>query len=240
MKINLHSHTKYSDGCNTVFEMADQARRGGHCCYVSSDHDYRMTPEKYEKQLLDAMVSQTMAGIPIFVGLEISIGGEEANLIGTEACRAWLKGRAWEPDPEQYRAGLGNYNLKPEYYDKCWEVQENNLIAILDAYDCALVLVHPCMAAFYEDGKRRTSEFIYDLFHGYEVMNRGAMWPDDLLALMRTNMPNARQFRGMDAHSSESYEPGRYSSDSCNEIDFTPTTEEELIHWIKTGKQLGK
>lgn len=174
MFINIHSHTNYSDGGNTIREMAEAARVAGHCCFVATDHDYRMTSEKYERQLVDAAFMSAEMKFPIHVGLEISFCGEEANLIGVEACRTWLK-------KNHYRQDLTKRRYRKDYF----------LIKEMKD-ECAVILVHP---------SGRGGDYIYDVFDGFEIRNCGQDWPEDRLKVLRERMPGKREFIGLDAHS---------------------------------------
>ncbi len=77
---DLHMHTHYSDGSNSVAEMADAARAKGYEYIVISDHSYHipllhgMTPEKTYQQFeeIDAY-NQVHPDFTILKGMEVDI-----------------------------------------------------------------------------------------------------------------------------------------------------------------------
>ena len=50
---------------------------------------------------------------------------------------------------------------------------------------------------------------------GYEIMNNGQMWPDDMIDQMKLLMPNAKPFKNIDLHSIFDINPEVFP---CNEI----------------------
>ena len=69
MKLNLHLHTNYSDGSNTMREYAIAMKELSHVALVTSDHDYCMTEEKYAAQLIEAKELSKELDFPIICGL---------------------------------------------------------------------------------------------------------------------------------------------------------------------------
>lgn len=72
--MDLHTHTNYSDGEHSLYEMAKEAERLGCTEYIVTDHDYSMTPQLYMKQVYEAeyLVTSGTITIPIICGLQIS------------------------------------------------------------------------------------------------------------------------------------------------------------------------
>ncbi len=186
--------------------MAEWVQSLGHTCLVTSDHDYWMTPASYEKQIKESEDVSRELGFPIINGLEISLWCEEAVLIGTDACRRWLR----ERQKQEHKAHLGDHGKNHAY---------KTMPQLLDGLDYALCLVHP--------GLRDPVD--YSMFHAYEVMNSGSEWDDATISRMRELMPNAKPVRGMDAHSNR----GDHHLESCNAIGSPIDNESDIIHWIK-------
>ncbi len=214
MKLNLHAHTKYSDGANTMWHMADMAKKLGHVAFVATDHDYMMTPEKYEDAVRDA-AQITAGGFLCVAALEISIVYDEAALIGTEACRAWLKAMTKAPQE-------GYFASRENYYQERREYQLAVLHDIVRVHRCALILVHPGGAPI---------PALFQVLDAYEIMNSGTRWDKSEIDVLAKLMPSARQVIGMDAHSSAWMRHETMSA--CNDVDFLAKTEEDIIRWVK-------
>jgi hypothetical protein len=207
--------------------MAAASKKAGHIAYVSSDHDYMMTPKSFERSVLEAAEAGKILGIPTFTALEISICDEEANLVGIEAYRFWLKKKkSWDkfrvPEYSLYEDEKTR-DIRYEMYAKKRAKQEEILRQTISKFECAVVLVHPHGTA---------NPWIYNLFDGYEIVNAGMSWTEGLIAKLEKLMPGKRQFKGCDAHSSNWFN----TMGECNEINFVPANEKELIAWIKTGE----
>lgn len=216
MKLNLHLHTVYSDGNNTVEEMALWLRSLGHCCLVTSDHDYYMSPEKYESQLVESAEVSKRLGFPIINALEISLWTEEAVLVGVDACRRWLA----ERQKPEHRV-LGGDTL----FNHTWKTMPR----LLDGMNYGLCLVHP--------GLREQLD--YGMFHAYEVMNSGSPWSAEDVARMKELMPVARPVRGMDCHSVRVWEERQDPYlNSCNEVADPIESEDQIIAWLRGHPEL--
>jgi hypothetical protein len=157
--------------------MVRKAKQLGHVAFVSSDHDYCMTPEKYEQQLLESNILSEFYQMPVVCGLEISLGNEEAVLIGTDACRAWLRMNA---------LSMGHREIG------------NMLKSSAGAFNHGLCLVHP--ACYCVDAT------IYPQMHCFEIMNSGCPWSEPEVQSLQKLMPTAKQVRGCDAHGTMSLE----------------------------------
>jgi hypothetical protein len=212
MKLNLHLHTRYSDGSDSVKGMGLWLKELGHCALVTSDHDYMMNPESYEKQIAESKLVSEEIEFPIINGLEISLWHEEAVLIGTEACRVWMKERAkseHNTEGKLFMARSTAYELLP---------------GLLDGLSYGLCLVHPHL---------QQTDLNYGMFHAYETMNSGYDWGKERVEKMKEMMPTARPVKGMDAHGSRT-EMKEYYANSCNEVETPLTTEAEIIQWMRS------
>jgi DNA polymerase (family 10) len=94
IKGDLHMHTHYSDGSNSVAEMADAARAKGYAYIVISDHSHHipllhgMTPEKCQQQWaeIDAY-NAAHPGFTILRGMEVDILEDGTLAMGDETLR---------------------------------------------------------------------------------------------------------------------------------------------------------
>ncbi len=77
---DCHSHSDWSDGGSPVAEMADAARRLGHCYLALTDHSPRLTvahglnPQRLGRQLeLVAELNEALSPFRILTGIEVDI-----------------------------------------------------------------------------------------------------------------------------------------------------------------------
>lgn len=211
MLLNLHTHSHYSDGINSLGELVSAFQKNNHACLCVTDHDYSMTLYGYEQQRNEAAELSKVKGFPIFCGLEVSCGeGEEALLFGSEVCREWL---ALRQVNDLMPFGTSGFTFREGQFLKWarWTKREK-----------ALVLCHPTL--------RASIEGFYEVFDGYEVQNGGCIWPEDMIASMRKLMPKAKAFRNYDLHSLNCF--SQYLKE-CNEVDRRIETESDLIKYIK-------
>ena len=219
MKINLHAHTIYSDGHNSIKEMALKAQECGHVALVLTDHDYcffrdldteiplEEPPEcKFLRECAEAEIISKKLNFPIFVGMEISLYIEEAILFGREAILEFLKERD---------------NIIDCFKNK--QIPEFNF----RKHKHALIVVHPGIG--HKAAQYAEILSAYDVFHGYEIMNHGVLWKPEAVSEMARIMPKAKQFKGLDAHGVMIFER---HPECCNAINKALLTEDELIDWI--------
>lgn len=222
MYLNLHAHSLYSDGHDTIETMAKVFKAQDHAALILTDHDGILDPittEIWQKMLNEAeTVSDSLDGYPILIGLEIYVPGasSECLLFGYDACRQWL----------EILEANSNNELRLPTVKNWWK-------SMVDKNSFALVLCHPSL--------RCIDSAFYSFMDGYEIMNAGQMWSDDMIERMRLLMPNAKPFKNLDAHSISYIDPEMFP---CNEISsetanalFKPYDNEgnmeRLIGWIK-------
>jgi len=93
-KINLHAHTKNSDGCNSLYTMALKAKELNFTALVITDHFYGlehpefMTLEKYNH--MKKKVEEASTILPIILGLEVVFMQQEVLLFGSSAIKQIL------------------------------------------------------------------------------------------------------------------------------------------------------
>lgn len=156
MKLNLHAHTTYSDGKDTLESMALAYKNNGFACAVITDHVYStnfhlsLNVNKYHYQIYKATRLIEELQYPIICGLEISCReiGEELILLGGDACMAFMS----------LRSKLLN--------DRC-QITDNYKILkeIKDKYKCYVILAHPFL-----NNADKIDE-IGNLIDGVEVIN---------------------------------------------------------------------
>jgi len=179
-KINLHSHTRYSDGGYTILEQTKKFKEAGFCCNVITDHVYEhmdlfsVRRDKFESQLLEAEQVSKELDFPIIVGIELRLlKVEEMLLFGHEAIREVLK----LTDSKK----LGVDNLKE----------------ILANYKTATILAHPSMRGDFYNLK------IWELLDGFELYNSGC--PFFKNSSIPVELQRLRAFSNSDDHDLRKY-----------------------------------
>ena len=87
-KINLHAHTFFSDGSNSPYRMALIAKELGFTALVLTDHFCTDTNAwcsiNFEKmKLLKRAAEEAKEIIPVIIGIELAIAGEEVLVFGS-------------------------------------------------------------------------------------------------------------------------------------------------------------
>ena len=89
--LNLHTHSSYSDGADSILDLACAYKKSGHIALCLTDHDYIMDLEKWEKEREEATLVSKELDFPIIVGLEAFIPNlEEVLVFGYRACQTLL------------------------------------------------------------------------------------------------------------------------------------------------------
>lgn len=152
-KINLHAHSRYSDGSNTIREMAVQCQALGFSACVITDHVYRkelgapnswgMDMVKLTAACKEAQTVSNSLRYPVLIGAEFTIGyGEEILVYGLEAVKELMRRR-----------------------DRKYEVDYSDLRDVRRMFNCAAIIAHPM----------NPGAFIYeDAVDGLEFCNSGA------------------------------------------------------------------
>jgi predicted metal-dependent phosphoesterase TrpH len=85
-KINIHAHSYFSDGANSPYVMALKAKELGFTALVITDHfygrreDVGLNLEKFE--LLRKACKEAREILPVILGLEVPVGGNEVLVFG--------------------------------------------------------------------------------------------------------------------------------------------------------------
>lgn len=175
-KINIHAHTYFSDGSNSPYTMAVEAKRLGFCALVVTDHYYPTAPKEWcsadaEKQrLIRRACREAKEILPVIVGIELNFGGEEMLVFGSAMIQAIVR-----------HCDQGG-KLSVELLKK-WKAE----------FDCAFILCHPT--------KSRNWEALRPLLDGYEQYNSGQdMFGDGRDPASLTGLP---RWCNSDAHCKE-------------------------------------
>ena len=83
-RINIHSHTVFSDGANGPLMMALAAKKAGMTALVITDHVYTREVSsdwgvltRFQYPVLRRLVNEAKAILPVILGIELAIEGEE-------------------------------------------------------------------------------------------------------------------------------------------------------------------
>jgi hypothetical protein len=207
-KINLHTHSDFSDGSNTIRELAIACKELNHSCLVITDHlysksegktypEYSLTPQSFNRQILESHNVSIDLNYPIINGIELSVKGyEEVLVFGTEAIR----------DIFRIREEKGSIGVN----DLAYVRSRHN-------YDCAIILCHPMNA------KRFISKLGHLVIDGYEFIHNRRQ-------VFRSKDPYERfklkRVCNSDAHGV------RQLRRCCNIISTLITNEQQLIDYI--------
>ena len=212
-KLNLHAHTRYSDGYNSLYEMVFAYKHMGYQCAVITDHHYitrdltgySMSADDFECALKKAASISQLLNFPVIVGCEYSFFGcEEVLCFGTEFIRALLKDD---------------------------DIMMHDFRRMKEENNGACVLCHP---------KLRNNDFLkiggHTLIEGYEAFNSSAPYfeyreiPDEFKGLLR--------FSNSDAHKIEDLiSPDSHKSGAYNAVKKKINDEIDLIDMLKNGQQ---
>ena len=215
-KLNLHAHTKYSDGHADIEGMLREYKKQGFTAAVitdhvySADHKYSLNLEKYSAQVAEAYAMSAKHDFPVILGAEFSLHKlEEVVIIGQPIVTMLLLQRK-----NRLEQGLNGMTMIED------------LAAMRKTrYPFFVSLCHPHLTRN-EDG---TQDFIlkggHKILNAFERINGGC----DFFSYRRKDIP--AEFEGLiplsnsDAHSS-------FSIDTCYNLTNEPIrTEQELFDY---------
>jgi hypothetical protein len=149
-KINLHAHSRWSDGSHTIRQMAEVYKDLDFSCAVLTDHvysvgsgdHYSLNTEKFQAACCEAQSVSQDLDFPIFLGAEFGLGQFEETLVyGTQAVKFLISMR-----------------------DKKGSVDYKDLRIARHNFNCAAILAHPI----------KPDLFVFeDAIDGFELMNHG-------------------------------------------------------------------
>jgi len=242
--INLHAHTRNSDGADSIQEMAQEAKRLGHCALVITDHDYITGSYKSNLTELKTLEENKInLGIPVIIGSEIMTPMGEYLLFGARAITNWNeykpKLRAiydmfgdlslWARMFKEYV--LSNINIKNSYKGSRKLSKTSHFTPV----NYALIKCHP--HDFSANEFLFMPQLWWECIHGFEIVNRIndyiILHPDSVEALRKV-IPGGVELKNSDAHSADDL----YRV--YNEIPLEIKDEHQLIQWLRLSKKKPK
>jgi hypothetical protein len=230
-KINLHAHSNFSDGSNTIFEMAKEYKRQGFTCAVITDHVYSIDKpasgnRRWSLNLaswIEALRARDTARLhlddyPIVLGAEFSIDkAEECVVIGQDAVTYLMILR------EQRRL------LK-----KSTMITIKDLEFIKKKFKCIISLCHPSLNGYEKQNDscrffELKGHYVLDCF---EMINSGARWfgtREDKRECPK-ELSWQKQISSSDAHSTSCIDRAYML------VDKNLTSENDIIHYFKDKK----
>ncbi len=225
-KLNIHTHTNYSDGENTIEELAKASIELGFMALVVTDHvywrdhDVSNSLEKFKQQKIDAMTVSQRVNYPIIVGAEFEVDVREEFLVfGENAILDLLQQR------EEWLLAQKRNKRTPEL-----TIEDIGLIR--KKYESAVVLCHPVLIADYKDNEIKIfSNGALDFIDGYEHYNSG-------MNMFRSEEKKGyiSKFNGLTAFSNSDAHKIRRLQEGYNFVEEKITTETELIQYIRNKK----
>lgn len=226
-KIDLHTHSKFSDGSNSILEMALRSRKLGFPAYVITDHD--SVGAYYESRVEAKWVSQILQ-YPIIVGCEISTYFGHCLLFGKRAIESWYK-------DIKYYQGISDAEIWcREFEARVTRRWSGDIIRgewVAKKYKdnpYALILNHPNSGNV---GKEFTK-----LLSGFEIENSGDNWEEKypkVVSGLREGFKEIGrtpvELKNSDAHGLDTL------GISFNETIYRITNEQKLIAWLNRYKK---
>jgi len=219
-KLNLHCHTTFSDGNNTLEENIIAYKEFGFSSAIITDHFYphyydspfSLNLEKYKLQLKEAKHLSNKYSIPIIVGIELGLRKEEILIFNEEVI----------------------INLFKTFCDKKKKDKISLTIKILEYLLSfkeffASILCHPTL--FDIENNQKFFYRLFSLIDGYEHFNRGHNCFSDIRPDLPAKLTTLTGFCNSDAHFANDLE---FSFNLYNGNSIKSS--EDLISWIKTIK----
>lgn len=244
MKINIHSHSHYSDGAN-LFEMAKEHKRQGFSAFVVTDHIYPLSLsrwinedyapcitsyEQYKRQTSELEYISKELDFPCIQGIELELYNEEVLIFGKQAVKEIFDYIEYIDLQEQKKYG-STMPYKQKIITHLLDIMQKN------KDNSAFVLCHPHL--------KYTPEWmlepLYKLVDGYEFQNGNTYHfahPSNINKPYSWNreipeqLKNKNKFYNSDAHSISSVtkSEGNFHTSKINTL-------EDLIAYIKTPQQ---
>jgi predicted metal-dependent phosphoesterase TrpH len=206
--INLHSHSRYSDGHSTVKEMAIAAKELGFCACVITDHvysgsfcDMSLNRNKYDMQCAEAATVSAELDYPIICGIELSVGGEEAVVIGTDAIHEIFSVREMDRDRH---------------------ISIDAVKFIKEQFPCCVNLCHP------GDGEKFRAAGGISILDAYEFIHTGS-------CMFKDRHDHYAEAGLVQLCNSDAHRANRLAR-CFNEADIPLITELDIIEYIKSGR----
>lgn len=232
MLLNLHAHSTFSDGADTIMDMAIEAKRLNHAALVITDHGTCNGKAYWEgRAYVDALKDELP--LPVIVGTEFNSPIGHHLLFGRRAvsnyyeyerhlnyvCEAFDMGTYCDLF-ESYVLHRATYNM---YGTKV--VTRNKLKPV----EYAMILNHPRNStSIYNNMPQKW----FDMCDGFEIQNHCDVFEGEHIETLRRRIKGV-ELRNSDAHCKDSL------SLCANEIgERKLECENHLICWIKSNKSL--
>lgn len=143
-KINIHAHSYFSDGLNSPYKMALEAKQIGFSALVITDHWYNkecsVSMNRDRHDILKRGLGESKKIIPVIMGLELPVDdGNEILVFGGGAIKAIIS------------EGNSSFSF-------------SMLMALKKVEHCSFILCHP---------RGQVSEECVELVDGFEAYNSG-------------------------------------------------------------------
>jgi histidinol phosphatase-like PHP family hydrolase len=233
-KVNLHAHSRYSDGGWTIPDMVKEYKEQGFCCAVVTDHlysknedgdfHYCLNREKYEKCVEDAKKAAIDFDFPVIVGIEATfMRCEEILIFGSKAIDKIFE--YWATTKTYLDTNTNEYWTSSAF-------NKETLIEIRNTLPCATVLCHPALGKIFYENK------LWEILDGYERCNSGYdfFYGNEVKTLKRATMPE--ELKALAEYSNSDAHGHRTLNFGYNYFDTPITNELELITYIRTKKPI--
>jgi len=208
-KINLHAHSRYSDGSNTIRDMALESKHLGFSACVITDHVYpsrkgithtvSLDEAKFIKALIEANAVSKELDYPVILGAEFVVNYEEILVFGTGAILSLLilrdtNGTISVEDIREARASYGCATIMAHPHKPYqWKA-----VDILDGFELFNNVVFQFSRNGIPPNFKHLTPFAnsdahsdYDLSLSWNVTERAITNEKDLIAFIRGSCPIA-------------------------------------------------
>jgi len=213
-KINLHAHTRYSDGANTLQEMVFAYKHMGYCAAVLTDHHYTGSPDlanysmnldEYSSACEKADKISKLLNYPVIVGCEWGFFRcEEVLCFGRSFITALLS---------HTDVSIGKFK------------------ELKDTFGGACIVAHPILSEnkFIEMGGHKVVD-------GYEGYNGGGDMFNPDFRKLPPEFKDLRAYSNSDAHSINTLIDEGRRGDNYNLINEKIDDESKLLNYIRDRK----
>jgi len=218
-KLNLHAHSTYSDGRNTIHEMVQEYKKQDFTVAVITDHVYStehafsLNLEKFKAALIEAEEVSQKLDFPIILGAEFSFAAmEEIVIIGEDAILYLLRKRR-----DRLNSGeSGELSLE--------DVRE-----VVDKFNPFIFLCHPQLTSLMDGYIPFFGIGSHEILTGYEKINHGQVRFKPGLRELPDELKGKVALSNSDAHGIS------HLNYNYNLTASPITTEKELLDYVASG-----
>jgi len=239
--INLHSHTYFSDGVDSLLDMALEAKKLGHSAYVVTDHEDEIGASfGFQRSVLLSLQDKGELDFPVIIGSEIRTPVEECLLFGSQVIKRYYKNLPLLTAAYKETNDISLWcHLFRKYVLNTTSRHGGRSIGLgyrtpksQAPSPYAMVMCHP---RFLTEWKRTLTLDIndkdipqeyWDLLCGYEIQNSTQRF-DTISDFMKSKIgPDCKELINSDAHMVDMLNV------CCNETEKEIINEEQLIRWL--------